>query len=57
VIELYDLDKDPSEKNNIASQFPGKVKKLDAMIKKAHLPNAAWPLLPEELKGTKVEND
>jgi len=57
VVELYDLDKDPSEKNNIASQFPNKVKKLDAMIKKAHSPSEEWPLLPEEVKGRKVEND
>jgi arylsulfatase A len=36
IIELYDLDKDPSEKNNIVSRFPAIVKKLEAMIKTAH---------------------
>lgn len=31
VKELYDLDQDVSEKNNIASQFPEKVKELDSI--------------------------
>jgi arylsulfatase A-like enzyme len=57
VTELYDLDKDLAEKNNVAAQFPDIVKKLDAMIKKAHVPNPDWPLLPAEVKGKKVEND
>jgi arylsulfatase A-like enzyme len=57
VIELYDLDKDVAEKNNVAAQFPDIVKKLDAIIKKAHVSNPDWPLLPQELKGKKMEND
>jgi len=57
ITELYDLDKDPSEKNNIAGQFPDIVKKLDAMIKKEHRSNPDWPLLPEEMKGKKMVND
>ncbi len=57
VTELYDLDKDGAEKNNVAAQFPDIVKKLDAMIKKAHVSNPDWPLLPAEVKGKKVEND
>jgi arylsulfatase A-like enzyme len=56
-IELYDLDKDPSEKNNIAEQFPVIVTRLDAMIKSAHRANVDWPLLPDELKGKKMIND
>ncbi len=30
--QLYDLTKDPSEKNNLAVQFPGKVKELAALL-------------------------
>jgi arylsulfatase A-like enzyme len=57
ITELYDLEYDPGEKNNLADKFSGVVKRMNAIIKKAHTPNKAWPLLPEEIKGTKVEND
>ena len=56
-VELYDLDADPGEKNNLATQFPAIVKKMDAMLHKAHVPSPDWPLLPAELAGKKVEND
>lgn len=58
ITELYDLDTDPSEKNNIAASNPAIVAKLEGMIKKAHASNQDWPLLPVELeKGNKVESD
>lgn len=50
VLELYDLSIDPSEKNNVASQFPAIAQKMDAMIKTDHVANKDWPLLPAEKK-------
>lgn len=49
-LELYDLQNDPEEKNNLASQKPGLVKKLASLIEKAHTPNPDWPLLKKEIK-------
>ncbi|MEY2917795.1 MAG: hypothetical protein RIS73_1509, partial [Bacteroidota bacterium] len=57
IVELYNLQDDPSEKNNVAIKFPDMVKKLDAMLHKAHASNKDWPLLQEELTGKKVVND
>lgn len=57
-VELYDLEKDPSEKNDLAATHPQLVAKLEAMIKKAHTANKDWPLLPEELsKVDQLKND
>lgn len=47
-VELYDLNKDPSEANNVAALYPEIAKKLAAMIRQAHQPNKQWPLLPGE---------
>jgi arylsulfatase A-like enzyme len=43
-IELYNITKDPFEKNNLAAEYPQKVKELDRMMKKMHHPSADWPL-------------
>ncbi|MEO5564595.1 MAG: arylsulfatase [Chitinophagaceae bacterium] len=48
-IELYDLSKDPGERNNIAKAYPAIVKKIEEMMKEAHGPNKDWPLLFKEL--------
>jgi arylsulfatase A len=48
VIELYDLEKDPSEKNNIASTNPEVVKRIATFIAGSHVYNKDWPLLKEE---------
>jgi arylsulfatase A len=50
ITELYDLENDAPEKNNVADKFPHIVKKMMTMITKAHVANKDWPLLPEELK-------
>ena len=49
-IELYDLNKDPQEINNVAAQNPDIVKKIAELFSKEHSYNADWPLLFKELK-------
>ena len=49
-LELYDLEKDPEEKINLASKKPRLVRKLAALIEQAHTPNPDWPLLKKEIK-------
>jgi arylsulfatase A len=50
-MELYDIEADPSEKNNVANQYPKIVKKLNSLIQQAHWRNVDWPLLPQEIAG------
>jgi arylsulfatase A len=47
-IELYDIAKDPSEKNNIAVQNENIVKQMEAFMKAAHKKNNDWILFPTE---------
>jgi arylsulfatase A-like enzyme len=47
-MELYDLNTDVGEKNNIAAQHPDIVGKLSAMMQEAHVPDKSWPLLTGE---------
>jgi arylsulfatase A-like enzyme len=49
-VELYDISKDPEEKNNLAEQFPAIVNKLSVWMMKAHVYNPEWPLLFSEKK-------
>jgi len=48
-IELYDLDKDPQEINNIAAQNPDVVKKMAELFSKEHRYDPDWPLLFKEI--------
>jgi len=50
--ELYDLNTDPSEKNNIAAQHPELVKKLTDIMDKEHRVSALFPFQYEEMKKT-----
>lgn len=44
-VELFNLKKDPSEKNNIADQNPKKVAQLKELIKQAHHESELFPLV------------
>jgi arylsulfatase A len=56
-IELYDLDKDPSEKNNIAAAHPDIVRKIAAILRQAHAPDSNWPLLAQEIPAGGLKQD
>ncbi|MEL7497433.1 MAG: arylsulfatase [Planctomycetota bacterium] len=43
-IELYDLEKDPGEKQDVAKAFPEKVKQALAIFKAEHQVDPNWPL-------------
>ncbi|MDP4264949.1 MAG: arylsulfatase [Bacteroidota bacterium] len=49
-VELYNLAKDPQEKNNIAALYPAIVKQMESLMKQAHVSDKDWPLLPGEPK-------
>jgi arylsulfatase A len=49
-IELYDLNADPREKNNIASKHPDIVKKIEGIMQKEYVPNKDWPLMLSEMR-------
>jgi arylsulfatase A-like enzyme len=51
-LELYNLNDDPSEENNVAKKYPAIVARLTAMINQAHVYNKDWPLLASEKKQT-----
>jgi len=49
-LELYDLDKDPSEKTNLANKFPDKVAEMKAIMAAAHKPSDTFPFYTEASK-------
>ncbi len=46
--ELYNIAADPSEKHDLASEYPEKVAELKTIMLREHRPDEAWPLLPGE---------
>lgn len=55
-VELYDLLKDPGEKNNLAASNPELVQQAIALMKSSHAENPDWPLTgpaPSRKKGGK----
>lgn len=53
VFELYDLSKDPSETNNLASQNPDKLQELAQLMDQARTSNSQFPLYPVERANQK----
>lgn len=51
VPELFDLQKDPSERNNVAAKYPAIVQQIEKIMADAHQHNIDWPLLAAELKN------
>lgn len=46
--ELYNIDEDPGETNDLAADHLDKVNELIALMKEAHTPNENFPLFPGE---------
>jgi len=46
--ELYNIQKDPTEKNDIAFQNPKMVEKLKLILQQEHIANPDWKFLPGE---------
>lgn len=47
-IELYNLEIDPSEENNIATENPEIVKQIEDILKQAHKPSEEFPLFEKQ---------
>ena len=47
LVELYDLEKDPSETTDISSEYPEKVNELVKIMDQEHVENDVFPFLPE----------
>ena len=52
-IELYDLKKDPGERNDLAKDNPEVVKKAAALLKSMREDHPDWPLKDRPHKGKK----
>lgn len=52
-LELYDLDADPREGSNVASQHPEVVREIDAIMTREHIPSPNYdaPAQPSARKG------
>jgi arylsulfatase A len=48
VLELYDLENDPSEENNLATTYPDSVAMLRSLMERSHSPNQAFPFAAEK---------
>jgi arylsulfatase A-like enzyme len=48
LLEIYNLDSDPGELNNIAGQHPEIVSDMEQIMHEAHQPDKNWPLFSTE---------
>ena len=48
VLELYDLENDPSEENNLATTYPDSVAMLRSLMERSHSQNRAFPFASEK---------
>jgi arylsulfatase len=44
-LELYDLETDIGQKNDVAEQWPDVVRKIEKIMEDEHVPSSLWPLL------------
>ena len=45
-LQLYNLKNDPSEKNDVAAQYPEVAEQIELIIKREHTPSALFPFAP-----------
>lgn len=50
-IELYDLESDIAEENDLSEQFPEIVRDMDRIMKEAHVHSEVFPLFEQETVG------
>ena len=43
-LELYDLESDPAEANDVAAENPDVVKRIEALLAREHVPSEVFPL-------------
>lgn len=53
-IELYDLENDVSEKNEIAAAHPEVVRRIEEIMKEAHTESEFWPVLTSRARSSLV---
>ncbi|MBT8037420.1 MAG: arylsulfatase [Verrucomicrobiae bacterium] len=56
-IEIYNLAKDPGEKNNLANEHPELIKHAKEIFDDAHTPNLDWPLDRRTEKQNKLSRE
>ncbi len=42
-LEIYDLDKNPEQDEDLSAQFPNIAKRIEEIMKKEHTPSDVWP--------------
>jgi arylsulfatase A-like enzyme len=55
-LELYDVKADPGEKQNVADQNPGVVKRIEELLKTARTNSDLWPI-KQPPENTKVKSE